>query len=210
MKYHCDKYNTGRSPFNIKGKISIMHDQKLLNKYFSKSWCPSTSKYIYSGYAIADKISSEDVVIDVGCGTNPFKGHINNLIGIDPTDVGSDVVTTIEDFKPKVLYDVALCLGSINFGNETIITNQIEKVNDLLFPCARIFWRLNPGKHDHTDYNHHYIDDCNNIDFFPWTFELLNSYAVMHGFEQINCALDSNGDHVRLYAEWVRGFQPEP
>jgi len=205
MKYHCDKYNNGTSPFNIKGRINIMHNQEFLNNYFSKTWCSNTSKYIYSGYAIAEKISDEDQVIDVGCGTNPFKGHIKHLIGIDPAHSEADVICTIEEFEPKRKYDVALCLGSINFGNETIITKQIEMVNELMFPCARIFWRLNPGCHDHVTSDHKHINECDSIEFFPWSFELLNSYAEKYGYEQLNSSIDSNGEHVRLYAEWHRG-----
>jgi len=175
-----------------------MHNQKFLNKYFANTWCSSTSKYIYSGYTILDKLSDSDNVIDVGCGSNPFKGKIKNLIGIDPTDVGADVVTTIENFTPNTKFNVALCLGSINFGDEHIIANQIKKVNDLLLPSARVFWRLNPGQHDHNN------ELCNDIDFYPWTFEELNMYAIKYNFKQINCAFDSNGQHMRLYAEWIR------
>ena len=182
-----------------------MHNQEFLNEYFSKSWCSSTDKYIYSGYAICDKISEEDYVIDIGCGGNPFKGHISKLLGIDPANDAADIKTTIEEFVPNQKYNVALCLGSINFGNETIIAKQIKKVNDLLHPCSKVFWRLNPGQHDHVDRNHNHINKCDQIDFFPWSFEKLAEYAKKYGFEQINCAHDSNGDHIRLYAEWVRG-----
>jgi len=180
-----------------------MHDQKFLNDYFAKTWCPSTSKYIYSGYAILDKINAEyDNVIDVGCGANPFKGKIDNLTGIDPSDIGADIVSTIEDYKTDAKYDVALCLGSINFGSDTIIANQIEKVNDLLNDKAKVFWRLNPGQQDHRN------EECKQINFYPWTFDLLQEFATMYGFEQINCAKDHNGNHMRLYAEWTREARP--
>jgi len=200
MEDHSDKYNNGRKPLNIKGNfIFIMHNQQFLNEYFTNTWCPSTSKYIYSGYAILDKISESDTVIDVGCGANPFKGKIKNLTGIDPTDHGADVVTTIENFETQNTYDVALCLGSINFGDQTIIAKQIEKVNSLLSPNAKVFWRLNPGQHDHNN------ELCQQIDFYPWSFAELNEFAEQYGFEQINCAHDTNGKHMRLYAEWTRG-----
>jgi len=195
---HSDKYNDGRSPLNKNGNlIIIMHNQKFLNSYFTNTWQSTTADYVYSGYAILEQISNDDLVIDVGCGTNPFKGEIKNLIGIDPTNIGADVVTTIENFTSHRKFDVALCLGSINFGTEQIIAKQIEKVNNLLLPNARIFWRLNPGTtHDHPD--------ADEIDFYPWSFEKLAEYAEVYGFNQINCAIDSNGVHTRLYAEWHR------
>jgi hypothetical protein len=176
-----------------------MHDQKFLNDYFTNTWCPSTSKYKYSGYAILDRIDKmSDFVIDIGCGSNPFKGKIRHLVGIDPTDHGADIITTIEDFNPTNRYNVALCLGSINFGDESIIAKQIEKVNSLLTPKAKVFWRLNPGQHDHGN------KLCDKIDFYPWTFEKLNEFAKKYGFKQTNCQEDHNGLHMRLYAEWVR------
>jgi len=175
-----------------------MHNQKFLNNYFTDTWSSRTTDYIYSGYAILDKLSNSDKVLDVGCGTNPFKGKIKNLIGIDPTDHGADIVTTIEDFTPLTKFDVALCLGSINFGSEHIIANQIEKINNLLLPTAKVFWRLNPGIQDHNN------PECEDIEFYPWTFERLADYATKYGFNQIECAMDSNGEHVRLYAEWHR------
>ena len=199
MEDHRDKYNCGRDPLNVKGTIFLMHDQNFLNKYFADTWCASTSKYIYSGFAILDKISDSDQVVDVGCGHNPFKGKIKNLIGFDPAyHNDADVQASIETFDPHQKFNVALCLGSVNFGSVDIITNQIEKVNAMLTPSARIFWRLNPGHQDHNN------EACNSIDFFPWTFEKLNEYATQFGFEQINCAEDTNGEHIRLYAEWTR------
>lgn len=176
----------------------MQHNQLFLNEYFTNTWCPSTSKYVYSGYAIVDKIRATDFVVDVGCGTNPFKGKIRHLVGIDPTNHGADIVTTIEDYTPVTKFDVALCLGSINFGSAEIIAEQIKKVNSILNEKAKIFWRLNPGQADHGN------DLCSDIDFYPWTFEKLNGYAELYGFEQVNCAHDTNGDHMRLYAEWVR------
>jgi len=175
-----------------------MHNQSLLNNYFTNNWCPSTSKYIYSGYAIAKNIKANEKVIDIGCGTNPFKGHINLLIGIDPTDVGCDVLTTIEDFNTKYKFDVALCLGSINFGDINTISEQIYKINSLLNPTARVYWRLNPGQNDHKS------SLSNKIDFFNWDFNTLNTFAVKYNFKQVNCAYDTNSEHLRLYAEWVR------
>ncbi len=175
-----------------------MHNQSFLNNYFTNNWRSSISKYIYSGYAILNKISDSDSVIDIGCGTNPFKGKIKNLIGIDPTHVGADIINTIENFESSTQFDVALCLGSINFGTDEIISNQINKVNSLLKPTAKVFWRLNPGRHDHPD------KLCEYVDFYPWTFEKLNEYAKEYGFTQINCAKDTDGIVVRLYAEWVK------
>lgn len=199
MEYHGDKYNNSGGPLNNNcWLIIIMHDQNYLNNYFSKIWHRDISNYIYSGYALLDKIHPMDHVIDIGCGDNPFKGKIKKLVGVDPANPKADVISTIEDFDPGIKFDVALCLGSINFGSDLIIMNQIHKVNQLLNKRASVYWRLNPGLHDHGN------NESDIIDFYPWSFPRLKFFANLYGFKQSNCAFDTDGHVIRLYAEWHR------
>ena len=196
MEYHCDKYYTSTTIFNYYG--FIMHDQEFLNKYFSQVWQPTTDKYLYSGFSLVNKINNDEWVLDIGCGHNEFKGMIKNIVGIDPVYGQADVVTTIEDYVPNRLFDVAFCLGSINFGNGDTISNQIEKVVECLKPKSRIYWRVNPGYSDHGN------PLCKQIDFYPWDRDLLDFYAYHYGYECIEIREDTNGSNTRLYAEWVR------
>ena len=175
-----------------------MHDQKFLNEYFGKVWQPTTDKYLYSGFGLVSKIKEDEWVLDVGCGHNEFKGKIKNLVGIDPGCKQADVVTTIEDYKPDRLFDVAFCLGSLNFGQGDIVPNQISKVVSCMKPKSRIYWRVNPGLYDHDS------KLCEKCDFYPWDSELLDFFAVQHGYKCVTIQDDSNGKNYRLYAEWVR------
>jgi len=180
-----------------------MHNQNLLNEYFSTKWKPNSNIHTYSGPAvIAQKISAHEQVLDVGCGQNPFKTLLPNVVGIDPAFAEADVHCTIEQFETDQRFDVATCLGSINFGTEQTIRTQIAKVVSLLKPQARIYWRLNPGRKDHAD------PACEQVPFFPWTLDFLNELAAEHGFRQQNAQTESGAslgkDVVRLYAEWHR------
>lgn len=177
-----------------------MHNkqQDFLNHYFADTWNDSIGDYIYSGYAICDKILPDETVIDVGCGANHFKSRLQNLIGIDPANIKADVVTTIEDYNTHQRFDVALCLGSINFGSEEFIRQQIKHIVELLNRHSRIFWRCNPGEHDHPN------KECNQINFYPWTFKKHHLFATEFGFKVKNAAIDSNKVHQRLYCEWYR------
>jgi hypothetical protein len=170
-------------------------NQQVLNNYFSKHWRGHLNLYRYSGLSLAKKIKPEEWVLDVGCGINPFKTLIANLVGIDPAFSQSDCQTTIEDFKTDQRFDVAFCLGSINFGNEANIKNQIKCVVDLLNPEARIYWRVNPGRQDHGN------KECKEIDFFQWTPNLLEQYAKDFGFNITEIKEDLNN---RIYCEWTR------
>lgn len=169
-----------------------------LNNYFSTVWRSNLDQYTYSGWAIADKIQSNESVLDVGCGYNEFKSRILNLTGIDPANDRADVKLPIEYFAADNSnhgrFDVALCLGSINFGSKLNILNQIASVINCLKPTARIYWRCNPGLADHGN------EECKLIEFYPWTIEEHVKLSELFGFKlDIAC-----WDGDRIYAEWSR------
>lgn len=172
-----------------------MSSQDIINNYFANHWRGHLNIYNYSGLSLAKKIKPDEWVLDVGCGINAFKPLIANIVGIDPAFGQADYQTTIEDFETELRFDVALCLGSINFGNEKTIKNQIQCVVNLLKPAARIYWRVNPGLKDHGN------TQCHAIDFFPWTKKLLQDYATEYGFRAQNIKDDLNN---RIYCEWLR------
>lgn len=176
-----------------------MTNQQYLNNYFGNIWHlhsdPSMDS-TKSGIDLLNKITDNDQVIDVGCGRNPFKGLIKNLIGIDPAFDTADVKCTIDEFTTDQKFDVALCLGSINFGSKENIERQITKVVSLLNDQARIYWRCNPGQQDHPDPN------CQQIDFYPWSIEEHVRLADKFGFKLVECTWEKN--NRRIYAEWRR------
>ena len=166
-----------------------------LNNYFAETWQSNLNQYKYSGWALVDKVRPGETVIDVGCGRNEFRERIPNLIGVDPANALADYRLSIEGFQTAERFDVAFCLGSINFGGEDTILNQIKHVVRLLKPSARIYWRCNPGIADHGN------EECKDIKFFPWTLDKHVKYSEQFGFRLITCKWDSNN---RLYAEWSR------
>lgn len=169
--------------------------QQDLNNYFSTYWRGQFNRYLYSGLNLANKIKPDEWVLDVGCGVNAFKPLIANLVGIDPAFGQADIMTTIEEFQTEQRFDVAFCLGSINFGDEINIKKQIQCIVHLLKPRARIYWRCNPGLKDHGN------KECMSIDFFPWSPKLLKQYAKEFGFKAVEVREDFNN---RIYCEWSR------
>ena len=168
--------------------------QEELDKYFSTVWKSDIDRYQYSGWALVDKIQSNELVLDVGCGFNEFKSRIVNLVGIDPANDAADYKVSIEKFNTVDRFDVALCLGSINFGDKLTIMNQIACVINCLKPTARIYWRCNPGIADHGN------DECKNINFYQWSIEEHVKLSELFGFKLMFCCWDNN----RIYAEWSR------
>lgn len=126
-------------------------DRAVLKNYFGKVWQPEIKKFKYSGLAIIDEVNAmnPDNVIDIGCGYNEFKGKIKNLIGIDPYNDRADIEVQTLDYKPDIQFDVAICLGSINFGSSDKILNELENVVNMVKPGGMLYFRVNPGiQHD--------------------------------------------------------------
>lgn len=171
-----------------------------LTKYFSDSWLKSRinglEQYQYSGWALVNKVKPGESVLDVGCGTNPFKGKIDNLYGIDITDVGCDEQVSIEDFNTDKKFDVIFALGSVNFGDIQQIKSQISAMVKLLTPSGRIYWRCNPGLQDHEN------EEVINIEFFPWSLEYHRQLSEEYGFTLTEFKLEPSR-HTRYYAVWT-------
>ena len=166
------------------------------NNYFSTIWEPNFDKYEYSGWELLNKITHDEHVLDVGCGYNFFKPYLSYLVGVDPANKKADHMCSIEDFETDVKFDVALCLGSINFGSYQTVYNQIDKIVSLLKPKSRIYWRCNPGNYDHDN------DQCKELEFFPWSYEYHEHFATNFGYNVYKICLEPYNE--RIYAEWIR------
>lgn len=161
-------------------ELSDQIDQLVLANYFGKVWYAETKKYKYSGLAIIDEVNAlnPEHVIDVGCGYNEFRGKIQNLVGIDPYNDKADIITRVEEYEPDVEYDVAICLGSINFGSSDKIYAELRKVVSMVKPGGKIYFRVNPGQQ-------HTAPEAKWITFYPWTPEF-----IMNSAASLNCEVN--------------------
>ena len=142
-----------------------------MESYFSGIWKDQNFESLeYSGYQLVDYVNAQkpNSVLDVGCGYNNFKGKIHKLIGVDPYNSSADIKLPLEELSTTMKFDIVLALGSINFGDESVIDNQMEII-DKLFRKEAIF-RVNPGiPHDWADYG--------DIVWYPWSEEKINNIA---------------------------------
>ena len=150
-----------------------------LDTYFSGIWQDQNFESLkYSGYQLVDYVNAKEPssVLDVGCGYNRFKGKINRLIGIDPYNDAADIKVSLEEYKgPRC--DIALALGSINFGDEKFIDYQMDVLHGLWRREA--IFRVNPGiPHDWTDYGDMY--------WYPWSKEKINKISNFRKYLQLN------------------------
>lgn len=167
-------------------------DLRYMNRFFGEIWQPETDKYQYSGWALVDLINKANpkAVLDFGCGYNPFKERINNLVGIDPFNNQADYMVDVLEFavEPET-YDHIIVFGSLNFGDRNDIETRFAKLNELLMPGGKMYFRANPGN---------LWPKGPYVDIFPWTFEVAYDLAKKYGLELEKFKKD-NGD--RLYFE---------
>ena len=176
---------------------SIVDDlsERYILRFFSEIWKPRTGDYEHTGWELANEINklNPQKVLDVGCGYHPFKGRIQNLIGIDPYNNCADYEVDILDYKVKTQsHDVIIALGSINFNSRDDIESRFSHCVDLLKPGGRFFLRANPGiTHRTGPY----------VDVFPWTFEVANELAEKYNLHLDTYKKDAND---RLYFVYTK------
>ena len=176
---------------------SIVDDlsERYILRFFSEIWKPRTGDYEHTGWELADEINrlNPERVLDVGCGYHPFKGRINNLIGIDPYNNCADYEVDILDYRVKpASHDVIIALGSINFNSHDEIQARFGHCVDLLKPGGRFYLRANPGiTHKTGPY----------VEIFPWSFEVANEFAELYNLHLDTFKKDAND---RLYFVYTK------
>ena len=170
-------------------------DKKYLNRFFGEIWKPTTEIYQYSGWMLADEINKCDpkAVLDFGCGYNPFKGRIPNLIGIDPYNNCADYMVDILEFKVEPeTFDHIIVFGSLNFNDRADIEVRFERLVSLLTPGGKMYFRANPG-----------ISWPNGpyVDIFPWSFEIAYELSQTYDLKLETFKKDTND---RLYFVYVK------
>jgi hypothetical protein len=172
------------------GDITEDLSNRYISRFFGEIWRPRTDDYSHTGWQLAEEINKLDPknVLDVGCGYHPFKGRIQNIVGIDPYNNQADYEVDILDYKVKpASHDVIMALGSINFNSKDEIEARFSHCVDLLKSGGKFYLRANPGiTHKTGPY----------VDIFPWSFEVVNEFAEKYNLKLDTFKKDAND---RLY-----------
>jgi len=177
------------------GEIVDNLSERYILRFFSEIWKPRTGDYEHTGWELAEEINKLNPknVLDVGCGYHPFKGRIQNLVGIDPYNNCADYEVDILDYKVKPgSHDVIIALGSINFNSRDEIEARFAHCVNLLATGGKFFLRANPGiTHKTGPY----------VEIFNWTFELVNEFAEKYNLKLETFKRDAND---RLYFVYTK------
>jgi len=183
----CDYVGT------VRGIVDDLSERYIL-RFFSEIWKPRTGDYEHTGWELAEEINklNPERVLDVGCGYHPFKGRINNIIGIDPYNNCADYEVDILEYRVKHQYDVIMALGSINFNSQDEIQARFSHCVDLLKTGGKFFLRANPGiTHKTGPY----------VEIFNWTFEVVSEFAETYNLNLDTFKKDAND---RLYFVYTK------
>ena len=184
-------------PCDYVGTLRTITDdlsERYILRFFSEIWKPRTGDYEHTGWELAEEINklNPERVLDVGCGYHPFKGRIQNLVGIDPYNNCADYEVDILEYRVKHQYDVIIALGSINFNSRDEIEQRFEHCVNLLKTGGKFYLRANPGiTHKTGPY----------LEIFPWTFEIANEFAEKYNLHLDTFKKDAND---RLYFVYTR------
>lgn len=177
----------------INDLVDFINDY-IISKHFQEVWEPNIDHFQHSGINLIETVndSTPSNVLDVGCGTNYFKNKINNLIGIDPVRSEADIKTTILDYETEEKYDAILMLGSVNFGSEKYIKQELQKIISLCNQNGKIYVRVNPG-----------IDNPQSpwMDFFEWDNRKIVTYAKEFNLEVSDILDDYHGRLSFVYTK---------
>ena len=134
-------------PAMNKELLELVADQFEKNPYTKEKFLTHSE----TNMNLVDELAAEEgLVIDVGCGINPFKPYVKNLIGLDVAHYPeADLTMSIEEASKKVFTNgcasVIIALGSINFGEFSNIKNQIGIMIDLVKPGGKLIMRGRQG-----------------------------------------------------------------
>lgn len=170
-------------------------DRQYLLRFFGEIWKPRTDTFGHTGWALADEINKQNFksVLDVGCGYHPYKGRIQNIVGIDPFNAAADYQVDILDYDVKSgSHDCILALGSINFNSRDEIEQRFAHCVNLLETGGKFYLRANPGiSHKTGPY----------VDVFPWTFGIVKELEQKYNLHLDTFKVDA---HERLYFVYTK------
>jgi hypothetical protein len=185
-------------PCEYRGTLKEIVDdlsERYTHRFFSEIWKPRTGDYEHTGWSLVDEVNelNPSSVLDIGCGYHPFKGRIQNIIGIDPYNDCADYEVDILEYKVKpASHDVLIALGSINFNSKDEIEARFSHCVNILKQGGKFFLRANPGiPHKTGPY----------VDIFPWTFEVVNEFAETYNLKLDTFKRDAND---RLYFVYTK------
>jgi hypothetical protein len=79
-------------------------------------------------------------ILDLGCGYNLYKKHLDNVTGVDPYIESVDYLCRVEDFEPPQKYDIVICFGPMNWYTFDLQVRNMKKIKECLADTGVCYW----------------------------------------------------------------------
>ena len=126
----------GTSTTGVVGEIKDVNDK------------PITNKWNIRGEALVKRLQAMQkerpnlTILDMGCGVNEYKKHLNNVTGVDPYRKEADILCSQADFKPAddIKWDVIICFGPQNWYTYDEQYRNFMTLKNCLAPSGLLLW----------------------------------------------------------------------
>ena len=122
---------------------------------------PIANKWNIRGQALVDRLQAMQkerpdlTILDMGCGVNEYKNHLNNVTGVDPYRLEADIMCKQADFDPKgQTWDIVICFGSMNWYTYDEQFRNMAKLKECLAPDGLLLWSHNHNYYNLMQYTH--------------------------------------------------------
>ena len=142
----------------------------------------------YTGSWLVDYVNKRKpngLCLDVGCGSNPYKPHIKNVIGMEPGDWGNgDVQWNIMDHLVKYFddhtFDFIFAIGPFNHGDTYEIEEMLTTLHGLLKIDGQMLCLVKPA-----NWSHLKVDPWAESKglCYPWMKESIYNFARLCDYE---------------------------
>lgn len=127
-----------------------------------------------------EKDGEDVIVLDIGCGKNPFKNRIKNVIGVEPgnwgnPDLNLNCTEAFSLFRENSI-DWILSIGVLHHSNTEEIHEMVEQMKAMVKPNGKIACLCKP------------VDGYPKLDkdgpqIYPWTYETCDALTDAHNLK---------------------------
>ena len=146
----------------------------------------------YTGLALTPSVNAlnPQLVLDIGCGQNFYKGNIQNLVGIDPYGSDADIQADYFSGIFEQIADVILVLGVLEYGSRADVVSKLRFMHRNCHAETQVFFRFNVSPR----FEHEIIDGydiCYFMDKLVQTPAEWNDTVVESGYQILHSDWDT-------------------
>ncbi len=128
----------GTSTSGVVGEIKDVNEKVIANKWNIRG------QALVERLQAMQKAKPDLTILDMGCGVNEYKNHLNNVTGVDPYRSEADIMCKQADFDPQgQTWDIVICFGPMNWYTYDEQYRNMLTLKKCLAPDGLLLWSHN-------------------------------------------------------------------